>query len=101
MIYRNVGLLPYVGCIDARRRVAHASSKCPDWKRANVERHKLFERPKPELTEAQKTLAKKRQELARVIERLRSSPLTQGIARELKKQQAILELEIAELETKA
>ena len=53
---------------------------------------------KPELTEAQKTLAKKRQELARVIERLRSPPLSHGIARELRKQQAILEREIAELE---
>ena len=48
--------------------------------------------------EAQKTLTKKRQELARVIERLRSPPLSQGIARELRKQQAILEREIAELE---
>ena len=53
---------------------------------------------KPELTETQKTLAKKRQELSRVIERLRSSPLSQGIARELRKQQSILEGEIAELE---
>ena len=44
----------------------------PDWKRDNAERHKLFERPrKPEPTEAQKTLAKKREELARVLERLR------------------------------
>ena len=73
--------------------------KCPNWKRDNAERHKLFEIPrKPELTEAQKTLVKKRQELARVIERLRSPPLSHGIARELRKQQAILEREIAELE---
>ena len=73
--------------------------KCPDWKCLNAERHKLFEGPrKPELTEAQKTLAKKRQELARVIEHLRSPGLRQGIARELRKQQAILEREIAELE---
>ena len=74
-------------------------TKCPDWKRINAGRHKLFEGPrKPELTEAQKTLAKKRQELARVLERLRSPPLSHGIARELRKQQAILEREIAELE---
>jgi bifunctional non-homologous end joining protein LigD len=73
--------------------------KCPDWKRINVERHKLFEGArKPTLTEAQKTLAKKRQELARVIERMRSPPLSHGMARELRKQQAILEREIAELE---
>ena len=75
-------------------------TKCPGWKRLNSERYRLFEGPprKPELTEAQKTLAKKRQELARVIERLRSPPLSHGIARELRKQQAILEREIAELE---
>ena len=46
---------------------------------------------KPELTEAQKTLA-------RVLERLRSPPLSHGVARELKKQKAILEREIAEME---
>jgi hypothetical protein len=46
----------------------------------------LFEAPrKPELTEAQKTLAKKREELARVLERLQSPGLRQGIARELRK----------------
>jgi hypothetical protein len=33
-----------------------------------------------------------------VIERLRSPPLSHGMARELKKQVAILEREIAELE---
>jgi ATP-dependent DNA ligase len=74
-------------------------TKCPGWKRINAERHKLFEVPrKPEQTEAQKTLAKKRAELARVVERLRSPPLSHGMARELKKQVAILEREIAELE---
>ena len=42
-------------------------TKCPDWKRVNAEWHKLFEGPrKPELTEAQETLAKKREELARM-----------------------------------
>jgi hypothetical protein len=53
---------------------------------------------KPELTEAQKTLAKKREELARVLEQLRTPSLRQGIARELRKHVAILEREIAELE---
>ena len=49
-------------------------TKCLGWKRINVGRHKLFEGPrKPELTEAQKALAKKREELARVLERLRIS----------------------------
>ncbi len=53
-------------------------SKCPGWKRINAERYRLFERPprKPELTEAQKTLAKKRQELTRVLEHLRSPGLS-------------------------
>jgi len=55
-------------------------------------------RRKPELTEAQKTLAKKREELARVLERLRAPGLNSGTARELGKQQAILEREVAELE---
>jgi ATP-dependent DNA ligase len=74
-------------------------TKCPGWKRINSERYRLFEGPrKPELTEAHKTLAKKRQELARVTERLRSRDVSQGIARELRKQKATLEREIAELE---
>ena len=65
--------------------------KCPDWKRDNAERHKLFEGSrKPEPTEAQKTLAKKREELARVLEQLRTPGLRQGIAHELRKQVAIL-----------
>jgi hypothetical protein len=50
------------------------------------------------MTEAQKTLAKKREELARVLERLRSPGLRPGIASELRKHVAILEREIAELE---
>jgi hypothetical protein len=57
-------------------------TKCPGWKCINSERYRLFEGPrKPALTEAQKTLARKRQELGRVIERLRSPPLSHGIAR--------------------
>ena len=73
-------------------------TKCPGWKRSNSERYHLFEGPEARADRAQKTLAKKRAELARVIERLRSPPLSHGIARELRKQQAILEREIAELE---
>ena len=41
---------------------------------------------------------KKREELARVLERLRAPGLRQGIARELSKQVEILEREIAGLE---
>ena len=67
--------------------------------RVNSQRYRLFEGPrKHELTEAQKTLAKKRAELIRVIERLRTPPLSHGIARELRKQMAVLAREIAELE---
>ncbi len=46
----------------------------------------MFEAPrKPELTETQKTLAKKREELARVQERLQAPDLRPGLARELRK----------------
>ena len=73
--------------------------KCPDWKRINAERWRIFEGPtKPELTEAQKTLAKKSAELARVQERLHDPDVRPGMARELRKQMDILEREIAELE---
>ena len=47
---------------------------------------------------AQQTLVKKREELARVLEWLRSPQLSHGMARELRKHVAILEREIAELE---
>ena len=61
----------------------------------------IFEEPRkpagPELTEAQRALAKKREERARVIERLRSPRLSQGIARELRGHAATLEREIADL----
>ena len=82
----------FEGVVSKRRSSRYASgpsrnwvkTKCPDWKRINAERHKLFEGPrKPELTEAEKTLAKKREELARVLDRLRAPRLSQGMAREL------------------
>jgi hypothetical protein len=96
------GMLPYVAldvALCERPSRNWVKTKCPDWKRVNTGRHKLFEgRRKPELTEAQKTLAKKRQELARVLDRLQSPGLTQGMERELRRHVAILEREIAELE---
>jgi len=74
-------------------------TKCPHWKHINAERWRIFEGPtKPELTEAQKTLARKRQELE-VMDSLRSPDLSPGMARELRKHVAVLEREIAELET--
>ena len=41
----------------ARPQPALCKTNCPEWKRINVERHKLFAPPrKPELSEAQKAL---------------------------------------------
>jgi hypothetical protein len=75
--------------------------KCPGWKRINAERWRIFEgNTRPVMTEEQKTVKKKREELARVLESLRS-PLSPGIARELRNQVAILEREISELESAA
>ena len=76
-------------------------TKCESWARDNMERYRLFEgnKKKPELTEEQKVLIRKRQELARVRERLQAPDLRPGIARELRKHVAVLEREIAELET--
>jgi hypothetical protein len=74
-------------------------SKSPTWRRDNRQRFRMVEgNKKPALTEEQVTLKKKGEELARVMERLRSPGLRQGIARELRKQVAILEREISELE---
>ena len=97
----------FEGIVSKRRSSRYSSgpsrnwvkTKCPDWKRINAERWRIFESPSnPALTEAQKTIARKRQQLAKVVERLGMPQLTHGIARELRKQQSILEGEIAELE---
>ena len=74
-------------------------SKSPAWRRDNQQRFRMCEgsKKKPELTEQQKVLVRKRQELARVRERLRDPDLRQGLVRELRKHVAILEREIAEL----
>jgi hypothetical protein len=62
-------------------------TKCEGWVRDNTERYRLFEgsKKKPELTEEQKVLIRKRQELARVRERLQDPDLRPGMARELRK----------------
>ena len=75
-------------------------SKSPTWRRDNQQRFRMFEgnKKKPALTEEQKTLIKKREQLARVRERLQDPDLRPGIGRELRKHIAILEREIAELE---
>ena len=111
VLFEHCNRFAFEGIVSKRRSSRYSSgpsrnwvkTKCPDWKRINSERYRLFEGPpsKPELTEAEKTLAKKRQELARVIERLRSPQLSHGMARELRKNVAILEREIAELDHQA
>ena len=74
-------------------------SKCPEWRRINAERWRIFEGPKkPVIAEEERVLAKKREELVRVLERLADPDLRPGIARELRKHVTILEREIAELE---
>jgi hypothetical protein len=71
-------------------------TKCPDWKRIIAERWRIFNNP--ERTERQRALVRKREELARVLEQLRTPGLRQGIARELRNHLAILDREIADLE---
>ena len=69
--------------------------KCPGWMRINSARYRLFEGPrKPELTEARRRSRKSARCLPRVMEHLRSADLSPV----LRKQQAILKREIAELE---
>ena len=82
LLFDHCGKFGFEGVVSKRRASGYSGgpsrnwvkSKCAGWKRINSERYRLFEGPprKPEVTEAQKTLAKKRAELARVIERLRS-----------------------------
>jgi ATP-dependent DNA ligase len=74
-------------------------TKCDGWREANQFRYKLFEgRKKPtELTEGDRALIWKRDELARALERLQDADLRHGTVRELRKHVAILEREIAEL----
>ena len=69
-----------------------------NWKRENAERHRLFEQPiKPEITEREHASAKKREELARILERLEDPDLRPGMAKELRRHVVILEREITEL----
>jgi hypothetical protein len=71
--------------------------KNPEWTRVNARRDVMFE-TKPKLTEGQRALIKKREELARILERLQDPDVPTGIARELLKHVAILKREIAVLE---
>jgi hypothetical protein len=73
--------------------------KCPDWKRDNAERYRIFEKPaKPQLTERERTLQRRKAELARVRESLAQPGLRVGMKDALRAQVRVLVAEIAELE---
>ena len=93
----------------SKRLASHYSSgpsrnwvktKCPGWKRANINRHKLFDGSKkpPVPSEWEKTLQRKRAELARVRTSLARPGLSAGLFAALKAQERALLQEIAELE---
>jgi hypothetical protein len=75
-------------------------TKCEGWRRQNEHRHKLFEKPPkpPAPTERERVLLKKREELARVQERLVARGLRAGMKAALEAQRRGLQQEIAELE---
>jgi hypothetical protein len=61
--------------------------------------HRLFEQPsKPKINERDRALAKKRQDLDRVLESLKAPDVSAGLAKELRRHQALLAAEIAELD---
>ena len=69
------------------------------WRQANQFWHKMLEGNwKPEPSPHERDLKKKREELARVLERLQDPALRPGLARELRRRIAVPEKEIAELE---
>src|SRR5262249_13016018 len=94
------------GIVSKRLSSRYSSGTCRDWQKTKTEgwreanqfRHKLFEghrREEPDPSE--RDLKKKKAELARVLECL-EQPASPRMTRELKKQAAILEAQIAELE---
>jgi ATP-dependent DNA ligase len=106
-LLEHCNLMGFEGVVSKRLAARYVSGpsrswvkvKCEGWKRANQHRAQLFEVPrKPKLSEREIALKKKREELGRVVERLLEPGLRPGIACELRKQQAILEEEIAELD---
>jgi bifunctional non-homologous end joining protein LigD len=75
-------------------------TKCAAWRRENQFCHKLFEGHKkpPALTEREKTLQRRKVELARIQEGLAEPALRAGMKAALKAQERALLQEIAELE---
>jgi hypothetical protein len=107
LLFEHCNRFAFEGVVSKRLASRYASgpsrnwvkTKCPDWRRINAERWRIFEGPtKPEPTERQRALVRKREELARVLEQLRAPGLRQTIARGLRKHVEILEREIAELD---
>jgi hypothetical protein len=109
LLYEHCDCFGFEGVVSKRLSSRYTSgpsrvwtkSKCPNWKRENAERYRLFEnKRKPEPNPRERDLKKKREELGRVLENLQDANLTLGLARELRKHVAILGREIAELEGK-
>jgi ATP-dependent DNA ligase len=107
LLLRHCDQYQYEGVVSKRLASRYSSgasrnwlkTKCPSWARANANRSELFQRPnKPELTEDQRTLARKREQLRRLQERLQASDMRPGIARELRKQATVLEQQITQLD---
>src|SRR5262245_58188799 len=96
VLYEHCNAFGFEGVVSKKlnSRSVWRKSKCPNWRRQHAERWRAFEKTnnqKPELTEDQKVLIKKRAELARVLESLQRPDLRPGIARELRGHQALLE----------
>ena len=77
------------GVLGSRPNVLTGSARTAD-------RPRLFEQPiKPKITKRDRALEKKREGLARVLERLQASDVRPGLAKELRQHVATLEREIA------
>jgi len=107
VLFEHCNRFGFEGIVSKRRGSRYSSgpsrnwlkTKCPDSKRINAERWRIFEGPsKPEPTEAQKMLAKKREELARVLASLARPGLRAGLFAALEAQERSLLKEIAEIE---
>ena len=87
VLFDHCNKFGFEGVVSKRRASGYSSgpsqhwvkTKCPDWKRDNAERWKIFNQP--EQTERQRALVRKREELARVLEQLRTPGLRRHSAR--------------------
>jgi hypothetical protein len=106
VLFDHCAKVGFEGIVSKCRQSGYASGPRRHWSRSSARIGSAStrsgiscsrDRANPSRRKHRKTLAKKREELARVIERRRSPLLSHGIARELRKQQAILEREFTEL----